>query len=97
MKHKLNPVLDAQLSRHTRRRGAGHRRNYSDGRITTSLTDGMLGGSGDNEFAGLGASRPYSSLSGGHLDSYDYGGQDHSQSYLMEVTIFVTKREVGFW
>jgi hypothetical protein len=89
MKHKLNPVLDAQLSRHTRRRG-GHRRNYSDGRITTSLTDGMMN-DGGGEFAGASSARPYSSLSSGHMDMYDYGGQtgaDHSQSYLMEVGSF---------
>ena len=30
MKHKLNPVLDAQLNRNRSRR-LGHRRNLSDG------------------------------------------------------------------
>ena len=39
MKHKLNPVLDAQLNRN--RKVRGHRRNFSDGRITSSLTDNM--------------------------------------------------------
>jgi hypothetical protein len=40
MKHKLNPVLDAQLNRN--RKVRGHRRNFSDGRITSSLTDNMV-------------------------------------------------------
>ena len=31
MKHKLNPVLDAQLNRNRSRRHLGHRRNLSDG------------------------------------------------------------------
>jgi hypothetical protein len=39
MKHKLNPVLDAQLNRN--RKVRGHRRNFSDGRLTSSLTDNM--------------------------------------------------------
>ena len=39
MKHKLNPVMDAQLNR-TRQRQRGHRRNMSDGRIS-SATDYM--------------------------------------------------------
>ena len=38
MKHKLNPVLDAQLNRNRQRRG-GHRRNLSDGRISSAITD----------------------------------------------------------
>ena len=38
MKHKLNPVLDAQLNRNRQRRG-GHRRNFSDGRISSTVTD----------------------------------------------------------
>ena len=37
MKHKMNPVLDAQLNR--RRGFRGHKRNLSDPRFSTSLTD----------------------------------------------------------
>ena len=37
MKHKMNPVLDAQLNR--RRGFRGHKRNMSDPRFSTSLTD----------------------------------------------------------
>ncbi len=40
MKHKLNPVLDAQLNRNRRLRG--HRRNLSDPRFSTSLTDSYV-------------------------------------------------------
>lgn len=39
MKHKLNPVMDAQLNRARRLRG--HRRNLSDPRFSTSLTDSL--------------------------------------------------------
>ena len=35
MKHKMNPVLDAQLNRN-RQRQRGHRRNLSDGRISSA-------------------------------------------------------------
>ena len=35
MKHKLNPVMDAQLNK-TRQRQRGHRRNMSDGRISSA-------------------------------------------------------------
>jgi hypothetical protein len=35
MKHKLNPVMDAQLNRN-RARQRGHRRNLSDGRISSA-------------------------------------------------------------
>ena len=37
MKHNLNPVMNAQLDRN--RRFKGHRRNLSDPRFSTSLTD----------------------------------------------------------
>ena len=37
MKHKMNPILDAQLNR--RRGFRGHKRNLSDPRFSTSLTD----------------------------------------------------------
>ena len=41
MKHNLNPVMNAQLDRNARRQGRhiGHRRNLSDPRFSTSLTD----------------------------------------------------------
>ena len=35
MKHKMNPVMDAQLNRN-RQRQRGHRRNLSDGRISSA-------------------------------------------------------------
>ena len=37
MKHNLNPVMNAQLDRN--RRFKTHRRNLSDPRFSTSLTD----------------------------------------------------------
>jgi hypothetical protein len=43
MKHKLNPVLDAQLNR-GRRGFRGHKRNFSDPRFSTSLSDDYYGG-----------------------------------------------------
>ncbi len=42
MKHKLNPVLDAQLNRSRGRYSRGHRRNLSDPRFSTSLTDSYV-------------------------------------------------------
>merc|ERR550532_1588274 len=79
MKHKLNPVLDAQLNRNRSRRHLGHRRNLSDG--------GHVGE--DHGFPGL-PHRPYSSMSGGYLGgsggldplAHDPFGLDNSQSYL---------------
>merc|ERR1719438_615019 len=81
MKHKLNPVLDAQLNRN--RRMNRHRRNLSDG--------GHIG----EEFGLHGLpNRPYSSMSGGYLSTqghlvgdhlaagYDPLGLDNSASYL---------------
>eukprot|EP00094_Tigriopus_californicus_P005056 TCALIF_04870-PA protein Name:"Protein of unknown function" AED:0.14 eAED:0.13 QI:0/0.44/0.3/0.8/1/1/10/0/705 len=75
MKHKLNPVLDAQLNRNRRTRG--HRRNLSDPRFSTSLTDSL----GEDD---LHYNRPYSSLA----RDRDYDplsdslGMDNSRSYL---------------
>jgi len=81
MKHKLNPVMDAQLNRN--RRMNRHRRNLSDG--------GHIGE--DFGFHGL-PNRPYSSMSGGYLSTqghlvgdhlaagYDPLGLDNSASYL---------------
>ena len=43
MKHNLNPVMNAQLDRNRRIRT--HRRNLSDPRFSTSLTDSL----GDTE------------------------------------------------
>ena len=43
MKHKMNPVLDAQLNR-GRRGYRGHKRNLSDPRFSTSLTDDYYSG-----------------------------------------------------
>lgn len=77
MKHKLNPVLDAQLNRNRKTRG--HRRNFSDGRISTSLTDNI----GDEFGYVADRTRPYSSLSGGYVDQMaDPLGMDNSRSYL---------------
>ena len=42
MKHKMNPVLDAQLNR--RRGYRGHKRNLSDPRFSTSLSDDYYSG-----------------------------------------------------
>jgi hypothetical protein len=39
MKHNLNPVMNAQLDRN--RRMKTHRRNLSDPRFSTSLTDSL--------------------------------------------------------
>lgn len=39
MKHNLNPVMNAQLDRNRRIRT--HRRNLSDPRFSTSLTDSL--------------------------------------------------------
>jgi hypothetical protein len=39
MKHNLNPVMNAQLDRN--RRLKTHRRNLSDPRFSTSLTDSL--------------------------------------------------------
>ena len=41
MKHNLNPVMNAQLDRNRRIRT--HRRNLSDPRFSTSLTDSFGG------------------------------------------------------
>eukprot|EP00095_Tigriopus_kingsejongensis_P004424 maker-scaffold1224_size54636-snap-gene-0.11 protein:Tk04424 transcript:maker-scaffold1224_size54636-snap-gene-0.11-mRNA-1 annotation:"lrr domain-containing protein" len=73
MKHKLNPVLDAQLNRNRRTRG--HRRNLSDPRFSTSLTDSL----GDED---LHFSRPYSSLARDYDPLSDSMGLDQSRSYL---------------
>ena len=45
MKHKMNPILDAQLNRNRSRNAfnggnsKAHRRNFSDPKFSTSLTD----------------------------------------------------------
>ena len=39
MKHNLNPIMNAQLDRNRRTRT--HRRNLSDPRFSTSLTDSL--------------------------------------------------------
>jgi len=83
MKHKLNPVLDAQLNRNRQRRG-GHRRNFSDGRISSAVTDHL---GDDVGYAGSMPNRPYSSMSGGYGGgqdplAHDPLGLDNSQSYL---------------
>jgi len=77
MKHNLNPVMNAQLDRNRRQgRHIGHRRNMSDPRFSTSLTDGY----GEEEMGQFG--RPVSSL--GYRDEYfaDTLGMDNSRSYL---------------
>merc|ERR1719317_1145458 len=83
MKHKLNPVLDAQLNRNRQRRG-GHRRNFSDGRISSTVTDHL---GDDVGYASSMPNRPYSSMSGGYGGgprplAHDPLGLDNSQSYL---------------
>jgi len=84
MKHKMNPVMDAQLNRN-RQRQRGHRRNLSDGRIS-SATEHL--GEDIGAYSSL-PGRPYSSMSGGFtggLDplATDPLGLDNSQSYLGE-------------
>ena len=83
MKHKMNPVMDAQLNRN-RQRQRGHRRNLSDGRISSATehlgedvslrmdTEGLL----NVVFFQIGAysslpGRPYSSMSGGFTGGLD--------------------------
>ena len=95
MKHNLNPVMNAQLDRNRRIRT--HRRNLSDPRFSTSLTD-SLGGEEDVRNFSLSAQpffiilfllqltyggRPYSSLALRDYDPLsDTLGMDQSRSYL---------------
>ena len=94
MKHNLNPVMNAQLDRNRRIRT--HRRNLSDPRFSTSLTD-SLGGEEDVRNFSLNAlesifipslqltygGRPYSSLALRDYDPLsDTLGMDQSRSYL---------------
>merc|ERR1712173_144581 len=76
MKHHVNPVMNAQLDRNRRIRT--HRRNLSDPRFSTSLTDSL----GETDMTGYG-SRPYSSLALRDYDPLsDSLGMDQSRSYL---------------
>merc|ERR550539_1210716 len=74
MKHNLNPVMNAQLDRN--RRFKGHRRNLSDPRFSTSLTDAY----GEDQMDQFG--RPFSST--GYRDDpfVDTLGMENSRSYL---------------
>jgi len=75
MKHNLNPVMNAQLDRNRRIRT--HRRNLSDPRFSTSLTDSL----GEDELTYGG--RPLSSLALRDYDPLsDTYGMDQSRSYL---------------
>ena len=85
MKHKMNPVMDAQLNRN-RQRQRGHRRNLSDGRISSAtehLGEDVSHRTADDHgwmlnvaFFQIGAysslpGRPYSSMSGGFTGGLD--------------------------
>ncbi|CAB4063764.1 unnamed protein product [Lepeophtheirus salmonis] len=72
MKHKLNPVMDAQLNRNRRYRG--HRRQLSDPRMTSTLTDNF-----EDEYS---IGRPYSSLARDFDPLAESLGMDNSQSYF---------------
>ena len=83
MKHKLNPVMDAQLNRN--RRMNRHRRNLSDGgHIAEDVSDAILQKNSllssifsfQFGFHGL-PNRPYSSMSGGYLSTQGHLVGDH--------------------
>ena len=72
MKHNLNPVMNAQLDRNRRIRT--HRRNLSDPRFSTSLTDSL----GDTEVSAIYLINHYYLPSNYIIDEKDSSRQEES-------------------